>query len=277
LTRLLSKLRVASRKDAQALIRNGRVRVNGRVALDGAVRVPRTARITVDDAPIAAVERRVIALNKPRGTVTSRRDPEGRATVFDGIGDAGHGLVAVGRLDRASTGLLILTSDTALAAALTDPANAIVRRYVVTVRGRLDPDVAARLESGMDVVGSDGAAERLTAARVVIRKASNRETHLIVDLHEGRNREIRRLFQAVGHEVTRLHRVAFGTIELGTLQPGQWRPVEDDAIRATLGRVSAASARPHATTSTPRRPPARNGASDSAASGASTRGGSRSR
>ena len=194
LTRLLSKLRVASRKDAQALIREGRVRVNGRVVLDGAVRVPAGSRITVDDAPVADVERRVIALNKPRGTVTSRRDPEGRPTVFDGLGAAADGLVAVGRLDRASTGLLILTTDTALAAALTDPANAVVRRYVVTVRGRVDAGAAARIEAGLDVPGAAGGRERLAATRVVIRKASGRETHLIVELDEGRTREIRRLF-----------------------------------------------------------------------------------
>lgn len=277
LTRLLSKLRVASRKDAQALIRDGRVRVNGRVVVDGAVRVPATSHITVDDAPVARVERRVIALNKPRGTVTSRRDPEGRRTVFDVLGEAGDGLVAAGRLDRASTGLLILTTDTALAAALTDPASAVVRRYVVTVRGRVDVSAAARMESGLDVPSITGHAERLAATRVVIRKASGRETHLVVELTEGRNREIRRLFQAVGHEVTRLHRVAFGAIELGALPPGEWRPVPDEAIRATLGRASEATARPRATTRTRHRPPARSGGSDSAASGASARGGSRNR
>lgn len=277
LTRLLSKLRVASRQDAQALIREGRVRVNGRVVLDGAVRVPAGSRITVDDAPVARVERRVIALHKPRGTVTSRRDPEGRPTVFDGLGAAADGLVAVGRLDRASTGLLILTTDTALAAALTDPANAVVRRYVVTVRGRVDADAAARIESGLDVPGAAGGRERLAATRVAIRKASGRETHLIVELDEGRTREIRRLFQAVGHEVTRLHRVTFGAIELGMLQPGEWRPVPDEAIRATLGRVSGASAPLRATTRTRRPPRARSAGSDSAVSGASARGGSRSR
>lgn len=277
LTRLLSKLRVASRKDAQALIRDGRVRVNGRVAPDGAVRVPTSARISVDDAPVVGVERRVIALNKPRGTVTSRRDPEGRRTVFDGLGAAADGLVAVGRLDRASTGLLILTTDTALAASLTDPANAVVRRYLVTVRGRVEPELTARLESGVDVAGLDAPRERLAAQRVVIRKASGRETHLVVELTEGRNREIRRLFEAVGHEVTRLHRVTFGAVELGALPPGEWRPVPDEAIRATLGRASGATAPPRATTRTRHRPPARSGGSGSAASGASARGGSRSR
>ena len=140
--------------------------------------------------------------------------------MFDVLGDAGLGLVAVGRLDRASTGLLLFTTDTPLANTLTDPGNGILRRYLVTVRGRLDADVIATLERGVDAPGERGRVDRLAASHIEIRKASGRETHLVVDLDEGRNREIRRLFSAVGHEVTRLHRVAFGTIEIGALAPG---------------------------------------------------------
>jgi 23S rRNA pseudouridine2605 synthase len=227
LARALSKRGLASRKDARALILAGRVRVNGRLVKDPSLPVtPERARIEIDTlvAPPRAA-RRVIAFHKPRGVVTTRRDPEGRPTVFDVLGDAGIGLVAVGRLDRASTGLLLFTNDTQLAHRLTDPANRVVRRYVATVRGRVDPDTARRLEQGVDVRSSRGSTERLAASRVEIRKASNRETHLIVELTEGKNREVRRLFDAAGHEVTRLHRIAFGEVELGTLQPGQWRDV----------------------------------------------------
>jgi 23S rRNA pseudouridine2605 synthase len=276
LPRLLSKLGVASRAEAVRLIRAGRVRVNGRVVTDIGTRVPRTARVSVDEADVVRQgdqARRVIALNKPRGTVTTRRDPDGRRTVFDVLGDAGLGLVSVGRLDRASTGLLLFTTDTALAAALTDPARAIVRRYVVTVRGRVTPEAAARLEAGLDLSGERGRVDRLHATRIVIRKASGRETHLLVDLDEGRNREIRRLFHAIGHEATRVHRVGFGAITLGSIPPGAWRPVEAEAITATLGHVSATTAPPPATTRTPRPPRAKTAASGSAASRASTRGG----
>jgi len=275
LPRLLSKMGVASRAEAVRLIRAGRVRVNGRLATDVGARVPRTARISVDDTVVARdppPARQIMAFNKPRGAVTTRRDPDGRPTVFDILGDAGRGLVSVGRLDRASTGLLLFTSDTALAAALTDPARAIVRRYVVTVRGRVGPDEATRLEAGLALRGEGGRVEHLRAVRVVIRKASGRETHLLVDLDEGRNREIRRLFQAVGHEATRVHRIAFGAIALGSLRPGAWRPVDADAITATLDHASAATAPPPATTSRPRPPLARSAASGSAASCASTRG-----
>ena len=137
----------------------------------------------------------------------------------------------------ASTGLLLFTNDTRLAASLTDPATALVRRYVVTVRGCVAAEDAVRLERGIDAASAQGKRERLGAKRVAIRKASDRETHLIVELVEGRNREIRRLFEAIGHEVTRLHRIAYGPIELGDLQPGEWRevgePIQGLATRKT--------------------------------------------
>jgi 23S rRNA pseudouridine2605 synthase len=227
LDRALSKLGLASRADAKRLIAEGRVRVEGEVVLNPAMRiVPERARLSIDEdeAPTGRPPRRIVLFHKPRGTVTTRRDPEGRPTVFDVLGDTGRGLIAVGRLDRASTGLLIFTNDTHLANALTDPAHHVRRRYIVTVRGRVTPETARRLEQGLEVqVEPHVAPELLAAARVEIRKASGRETHLLVELDEGRNREIRRLFQAAGHEATRVHRVSFGPYELGNLQPGQWR------------------------------------------------------
>lgn len=244
LARALSKRGLASRKNARALILAGRVRVDGRVVTDPARSVaPERMQVAIDEvaAPPPAA-RRLLAFHKPRGVVTTRRDPEGRPTVFDVLGEAGAGLIAIGRLDRASTGLLLFTNDTRLAHQLTDPANRVVRRYVVTVRGLVEPETARRLEHGIDVRSSRGATERLAASTATIRKASRRETHLIVELTEGRNRELRRLFDAVGHEVTRLHRIAFGDVELGTLQPGQWRLVEGDAFRSTEG--GAGSSRP---------------------------------
>jgi 23S rRNA pseudouridine2605 synthase len=148
--------------------------------------------------------------------VTTRHDPEGRPTVFDVLGAEADGLIAVGRLDLATSGLLLLTTDTQLAERLTNPDNRIVRRYVVTARGEVDDEDRAALERGIS---------GLRASRVTVRKRSRRETHLIVELTEGKNREIRRLFEAIGRPVTRLLRVAYGPIELGTLQPGQWREV----------------------------------------------------
>jgi 23S rRNA pseudouridine2605 synthase len=193
---------------------------------------PELVEIAIDDVVGGREVWRLIAFNKPRGTVTTRKDPEGRRTVFDALGDAGHGLVAVGRLDRASTGLLLFTNDTQLANWLTDPANHVVRRYAVTVRGRVEAAAAGQLERGLNAPAADGRRERLQAASVTVRKASGRETHLLVELTEGRNREVRRLFEAIGHEVTRLHRVAFGGLTLGDLQPGAWLDIQKREARS---------------------------------------------
>ncbi|MCC7042331.1 MAG: rRNA pseudouridine synthase [Acidobacteria bacterium] len=235
LVRALSKLGLASRTEARALIDAGQVTIGGRVARDPRAPVsPERDAIAIGGARARRPAPRLIAFHKPRGVVTTRRDPEGRRTVFDVLGPAGDGLQAVGRLDLASTGLLLLTNDTRLAHALTDPTRRVRRRYVVTVRGGLEPAVATTLEAGLDVkryrTGPGGTGEHLAAARVQIRKASNRETHLIVELTEGKNRELRRLFGAAGHEVTRVHRIAFGPHELGSLQPGQWR---EEPVRRT--------------------------------------------
>jgi 23S rRNA pseudouridine2605 synthase len=232
LDRALSKLGLASRAEARRLILDGRVRVDGRVVRHPTTAVaPDRTRISIDGAVAAPVasSRRILLFYKPRGTVTTRRDPEGRRTVFDVLGDAGRGLVAVGRLDLASTGLLIFTNDTELANRLTDPAERVPRRYVVTVRGRVMPETARQLEEGLVAPGSgaSGRAEQLSASHVEIRKASNRETHLIVELVEGRNRELRRLFSAVGHGPTRIHRISFGEYELGDLQPGRWKEIPE--------------------------------------------------
>ncbi len=236
LDRALSKLGAASRAEAKTLILEGRVKAGGRTVTDPAyLVVPGTTRLAIGDTPIATAGWRTIALHKPRGVVTTRRDPEGRRTVFDLIGRDNGALVAVGRLDRASTGLLLLTSDTRLAARLTDPANAIVRRYVVTARGEVGDESVERMQRG--IAG-------LRASTVTVRKRSRRETHLIVELTEGRNREIRRLLEATGHEVTRLLRVAFGGLALGTLQPGEWREVSRAEIREAFPAAEGHTRRP---------------------------------
>lgn len=221
LDRALSKLGFASRRDAKDLIAEGRVTVRGRVVTDPARLVVPETIIAVDEVSPTRRVWRTIAFHKPRGVVTTSRDPEGRRTVFDVLGDAGRGLVAVGRLDMASTGLLLLTNDTQLANRLTDPKTAVPRRYAVTVRGFLTDESVARLTEGIDGLRASGA---------VVRKRSRRETHLMIELTEGKNREIRRMLEALGHDVTRLLRVAFGPIELGALQPGEWREVTREEL-----------------------------------------------
>ncbi len=184
LERALSKLGMASRSEARAMIGGGRVIVDGHVARDPSLAVvPERVRIAIDGEARAAADTLTVLLHKPRGVVTTRRDPEGRPTAYDLVRDAGPHLQAIGRLDLASSGLLLFTTDTRLSAALTDPACAVPRVYVVTVRGAVDDAALAVVRGGIAIDGVSVAPRLVTR-----RKRSGRETHLIVELVEGRNR-----------------------------------------------------------------------------------------
>jgi 23S rRNA pseudouridine2605 synthase len=234
LNRALSKLGIASRAEATRLILDGRVEIDGRPARDpDALVVPERISVTIDGSTRSRAAWRLLILHKPRGVVTTRRDPQGRPTVFDLIDRAGGHLVAVGRLDLATSGLLLLTTDTRLADWLTDPANRVERVYTVTVRGAVSDEAVSRMMAGVKVDR-----ERLAADAIDVRKRSGRETHLVVRLTEGRNREVRRLFEAEGHEVTRLRRVAFGGFTLGTLRPGEWKDVSREELLQAIPDVS---------------------------------------
>jgi 23S rRNA pseudouridine2605 synthase len=221
LERALSKLGHASRSQARGLIASGKVTVNGRIVSDPHSLVhPERARIQVAGVSASRAPWLLVAFNKPRSVVTTRHDPEGRTTVYDLLDGIMSRVIPVGRLDYASSGLLLFTNDTQLANWLTDPANGVVRRYVVTARGEVSDATARTLEAGVVDRG-----ESLKAASIDIRKRSKRETHLVVALAEGKNREIRRMMKGAGHEVTRLKRIAFGGLELGDLAPGKWRAI----------------------------------------------------
>lgn len=229
LERALSKLGVASRTRAREWIVAGRVAVNGVLRRDPAFPVvPERAAIAVDGKPCLRPSPRTILFHKPRGVVTTRSDEKGRRTVFDLIGEE-QGLHAVGRLDMASSGLLLLTNDTRLSSWLTDPRNRVLRVYIVTVRGRITPEEHARIESGVQDKG-----EQLHADEVVLLKASGKESHMRITLTEGKNREIRRLCEAVGHEVTRLKRISFGGLSLGDLPPGKYRELSPEELHAAF-------------------------------------------
>jgi 23S rRNA pseudouridine2605 synthase len=226
----MSKRGLCSRTEATGLILAGRVAVDGRTVTDPGheVDVDR-ARIAVDATDSPRAPWLTLLLHKPRGVVTTRRDPRGRPTVYDILGEAASYVAPVGRLDLATSGLLLFTNDTRLADWLLDPANEVPRTYLVSVRGRVDDGTRRRLEAGIEDRG-----QQLAAREVRVRKASGRESHLVLTLTEGKNREIRRLLSAAGHEVTALKRVAFGGLTLGRLAPGQWREVSREEIERAV-------------------------------------------
>ena len=224
LARALSKLGLCSRSQAARLVAEGRVRVDGRVERDATRRVDMArARLTVDDAPVLAERRRYLMLNKPRGLVTTRDDPQGRATIYGCLDDPSLPFVSpVGRLDRASEGLLLLTNDTRWAQRLLDPASHVDKVYHVQVDRVPDDGLAAAMRAGVEA--EDG---RLAAKDARVLRAGTRHGWLEVVLDEGRNRHIRRLLAALDVEVLRLVRVAIGPLHLGDLAKGAWRELTE--------------------------------------------------
>ncbi len=233
LERALSKLGLATRSEARSLVLQGRVAVDGQVVTEPlAPVVPEQVRVAIDGRLAVPPPPLTVLLHKPRGVVTTRADPRGRPTVYACLAGSDAHLVPVGRLDAATSGLLLLTNDTRFADWVTAPAQAVARVYLVTVRGELTPERARQLTAGVEDRG-----ERLAARGAVVRKRSRRETHLVLELAEGKNREVRRLLAALGHEVTALKRVAFGGLELGGLGPGAWRVVPLAELRAAFPRA----------------------------------------
>lgn len=227
LERAISKLGIASRSQARKSILAGVVRVNGIVRIDPEYPViPEKSKIVIGEESVFKVEPRSFMLYKPKGVVTTLKDEKNRPTVMSLIKEFDIHLSPVGRLDWATSGLLILTNDTRLAAMITDPANRIRRTYLVSVRGKVTEDEAEKLRQG---VQEDG--DLLQAEELVLRKVSEKESHLTVILTEGKNREIRRLFAAIKHEVTRLKRVGYGDLGLGSLQPGEYRELYREDLR----------------------------------------------
>lgn len=229
LARVLSKLGVCSRSQAEQAVRAGRVEVDGRRVLDPErPSDPARERIALDGVAVGQAGRVYIALNKPRGVVVSAADERGRDTVY-GLLDGANlpWMGPVGRLDRASEGLLLLSNDTAWAAGLTEPRHHVDKTYHVQVDCRPDEALLAKLRSGVVDAG-----ERLGAVAVNVLREGEKNAWLEVVLDEGRNRHIRRLLAAHDIGVLRLIRVAIGRLPLGELAKGQWRHLTDDEVAA---------------------------------------------
>jgi 23S rRNA pseudouridine2605 synthase len=220
LARVLSKLGLCSRTQAQEMIRAGRVRVDGRVVLDPEQRTDmRCAGITVDGSAVGAAEKAYVMMNKPRGVVTTASDERGRNTVYTLLQDGGAPWLApVGRLDKASEGLLLFSNDSTWAARLTDPASHLDKTYHVQIDTLPGSDLLQGLQTGVEDRG-----EHLCAKSVRELRRGDKNAWLEIVLDEGRNRQIRRLLAAFDIDVLRLVRVAIGPLALGDLAKGKWR------------------------------------------------------
>ena len=229
LARVLSKLGVCSRSQAQAWVRAGRVSVDGRIVSDPLLPVAVSHQgIAVDGVNIQTIQPVYVMFNKPRGLVVSAADERGRGTIYTALQDAGLPWVGpVGRLDKASEGLLLLSNDTMWAAGVTEPQSHVDKTYHVQVDRVPTPALIAALAAGVH----DGN-DHLHARHIAVLRAGAKNGWLEVVLDQGRNRQIRRMLDAHGVGVLRLLRVAIGPLQLGTLPKGQWRHLDEGEVRA---------------------------------------------
>jgi 23S rRNA pseudouridine2605 synthase len=229
LARVLSKQGVCSRSEAARWIQSGRVEVDGRVIRDPEFPIVQGRhRVVVDGSELGQARRIHLMLNKPRGLVTTTQDERGRDTVYRCFDGAGlPWLAPVGRLDKASEGLLLFSNDPVWAARITDPDSGPDKTYHVQIDTLPDEALLAALVAGVD---EDG--ERLRASRVSLLRNGERNAWVEIVLEEGRNRQIRRLLAAFGIEVLRLVRVGIGSLALGDLGKGQWRELSEAEVAA---------------------------------------------
>jgi 23S rRNA pseudouridine2605 synthase len=227
LERVLSKAGAGSRVDARGWIRAGRVTVNGQVVRDPDTWIDmQRDRVRLDGKPLQARDRVYLLLYKPTGYLTTYRDPKGRPTVYDLIADLGTFVSPVGRLDLDTSGLLLMTNDNQLAERVTNPESHVPKTYLVKASMRLTDEQLQRLRNGVDL--ADGPTRPARVRRV---RDSEKYTHLEITLTEGRNRQVRRMIDAVGATVLKLVRVKIGSISIGVLQIGKWRLLTDREVR----------------------------------------------
>ncbi len=234
LERILSKAGACSRKQARAWIESGRVTVNGVPIVDpDAWFDPHHDRVELDGKRLALESTMYVALHKPRGFLTTRSDPQKRATVYDLLQDLGAWVVPVGRLDAETSGLLLFTNDTQFADHVTNPRSHVDKVYRVEATPRLSDRSLATLESG--VVLRDGKTLPAKVGRIVHRGPS---TVFDLSIREGRNRQVRRMVHEVGSKVTHLARLSIGPIELGDLASGAFRHLTAREVRLVYGERS---------------------------------------
>ena len=229
LQKVLAQAGLGSRRACEELIEQGRVEVNGRVVREQGMRVdPLSANIRVDGERVpTAPDTLVLALNKPRGVVTAMHDDLGRPCVGDYVEDRHERLFHIGRLDADTEGLLLLTNDGVLAQHLSHPSHGVPKTYLATIPGPVPRDVGRQLRAGIEL--DDGPAKVDSFAIV---QATPNKALVEVVLHEGRNRIVRRLLEAVGHPVEELVRIQVGPVRLGQLRPGRYRAITGPELRS---------------------------------------------
>jgi 23S rRNA pseudouridine2605 synthase len=220
LQKILAKAGIASRRKAEELIRAGRVRVDGKVVTEMGIRVdPDAQEIECDGIPVAAQEKKIyILLHKPAGFLSTVHDPQGRPIVTDLLQSIKERVYPVGRLDLDTEGALLLTNDGELAQKILHPSNEVNRTYVAKVKGKPSLKKLAALSRGIELEG-----RKTWPAEVEVLHSEARETTIRIVIHEGRKRQIRKMFEAVGHPVLKLKRIAYGQLELGDLASGKYR------------------------------------------------------
>jgi pseudouridine synthase len=228
LERVISKAGLGSRVDARRWIEDGRVSVNGRTVRDPDVWVDlERDSVRFDNRPLAVRERVYSVLYKPAGYLTTSRDRQGRPSVYDLIADVGTFVSPVGRLDLDTSGLLLMTNDTRFTEGVTNPASHVPKTYLVKASMRLDDAQLQRLREGIEL--SDGLTRPATVTRL---RDSEKYTHVEVTLTEGRNRQVRRMVEALGATVLKLVRVRIGPIGIGALPIGEWRALSPREVEA---------------------------------------------
>ena len=228
LQKYLASCGVASRRTAEKMITEGRISVNGRIVTELGTQVDDKAdTVQVDGNTVfPETEKHYIAYNKPIGEMTTVSDPEGRATVMDKFRDYPVRLFPVGRLDYDSEGLLLLTNDGDLMNHLLHPSHEVSKVYLAKASNRVTEEEIRRLRDGVMIDG------RMTSpAEIRLIRYESFDTVLLVSIHEGRNRQVRKMLESVGHQVVRLKRVEFGPIALKDLPTGQWRRLTDAEVR----------------------------------------------
>ncbi|HEU0117217.1 MAG TPA: pseudouridine synthase [Alphaproteobacteria bacterium] len=230
----LARAGICSRRDAERLIEAGRVSVNGKVLESPALNVTDADKIVVDGKPLTSKEEpRVWRYHKPAGTITTHKDPQGRPTVFEKMPPEMPRVVSIGRLDFNTEGLLLMTNDGAIARHLELPANAWLRHYRVRVYGGVDEKKLKSLEKGVTISGIHYDGVKATLDK---EQGEGSNVWLNVTIKEGKNREVRKIMEHIGLQVTRLIRVSFGPFQLGKLPRGAVEEVPPKILREALGK-----------------------------------------